>query len=293
MKDYVQKAYCFNQTVRIYAASTTNLVEKARQLHGLWPTTAAALGRTLTISAIMSTMYKSNEHLTIRIDGGGPAGPILVEASNGKVKGYLSNPEVFLQYNNGKLNVGAAVGNNGYLNITKNLNMREPFTSTSELVSGEIAEDFTYYFATSEQIPSSVGLGVIVEPDNSVSAAGGFIIQVMPGCSEETLNELENILKNLKPCSQMILDGYSPEDIIKEIVGSSYQLLESKELEYVCDCSFDRFYAGIKTLGVKELTEIKDEDKKAEVTCHFCKKVYQYTEQDLENMINEIKEESN
>lgn len=293
MKDYLMKAYCYNETVRIYAATTTNLVEEARSVHGLWPTSAAALGRTLTASAIMSCMYKSNEHLTIRIDGGGPCGQIIVEACNGVVKGLISNPEVFIHNNeNGKLNVGAAVGNNGFLNVTKDLNMREPFTSTAQLVSGEIAEDFTYYFAISEQIPSSVGLGVMVEPDNHVSAAGGFILQIMPGCKEETLVKIEETLKIIKPTSQMVNEGYTPEMMIKEITNNDYQILEEKDLSYHCDCSYERFYEGIKTIGKDEIKTIIKEDHKAMVTCHFCQKQYTYDEEALNKMVREIEEQN-
>lgn len=288
MKDYLQKAYCYDQTVRIYAAITTNLCEEARYALGLWPTSAAALGRTLTIGAIMGCTYKNNEHLTIRINGNGPIGQILVETTFGKVKGFVHNPEVFLQYSNGKLNVGAGVGNSGFLNVTKDLKMKEPFTSTSELVSGEIAEDFTYYFAKSEQIPSSVGLGVLIDPSNQIIAAGGFLLQIMPGCKEETITKIEETLAKAKPASQMVNEGYSAEDMIKELTNGDYQLLETVELKYACDCSKERFFQGIKTIGKSEIETILKEDGEANVTCHFCNKKYHFDNNDLIKMIEEL-----
>lgn len=294
MKDYLQKAYCFNKMVRVYAARTTEACEHARKIHGLWPTSAAALGRTLTVGALMGAMYKSNERLSIRVEGDGPASPIIVEVNgNGDVRGFVKNPEVFMQYNNGKLNVGYAVGSNGFIHVTKDLNLKEPFTSSSNLVTGEIAEDFTYYFAISEQVPSSVGLGVKVDTDNSVIAAGGFILQIMPGCPDEVITRLETILGSLKPASQMIEEGYTPEDMIREITLGDYEILETKEINYFCDCSYDRFRRGIKTLGINEIKKIIEEDHGCETQCHFCHKVYDFSENDLKEIITEIEDEKN
>ena len=234
-------------------------------------------------------MYKSDEHLTIKIDGNGPIGEMLVEASNGVVKGSIHNPEVFMQYNDGHLAVGKAVGNEGYITITKDLHMRQPFTSISPLQTGEIGDDFTYYFLTSEQIPSSVGVGVLVNPDNSIKAAGGFIIELMPSCPEEIITKLENKLSNLKPISQMIDEGYTPLDIIKEIADDDYEVLEEKEIKYYCGCSKERFKRGLKLLGKDELLDIIEHDKKAEVLCHFCMKKYVFTEDELKEIVKDIK----
>ena len=289
MKDYVLKAFLFDKNVRIYAASSTNLVEEARKLHGMWPTSSAALGRFLTIAAMMSLRYKSNEHLTIKIDGQGPIGEMLVEASNGVVKGSIHNPEVFMQYNDGHLAVGKAVGNDGYITVTKDLHMSKPFTSFSPLQTGEIGDDFTYYFLTSEQIPSSIGAGVLVNPDNSIKAAGGFIIELLPSCPEEVISKLENILKNLKPISQMIDEGYTPLDIIKEIANDDYEILEEKDIKYHCDCSKERFRRGLKVIGKDELLDIINTDQKAEILCHFCMKKYIFTKEELEEIVDEMK----
>lgn len=285
MKDYTLKAYCFKEHVRIYACNSTELVEEARKLHGMWPTSTAALGRALTVTAMMSLMYKMGEHITYKIDGGGPVGEMIIEASYGVVKGSIQNPEVFMQYNNGPLKghlaVGKAVGTDGYIYVTKDLHMREPFTSISELQTGEIGDDFTYYFAASEQIPSSVGVGVLVDTDNSVIAAGGFILQVMPGCPEEILSQIEERLSTLKPVSQMINEGYTPEMIINEVTGGDYQILEENPIKYLCDCSKERFARGLTTLGKNEINSIIEEDGKCEILCHFCKKKYEFNKDEL------------
>lgn len=285
MKDYLQKAYAFDGTVRIYAAITTDLVREAQEIHQLWPTSCAALGRALTIASIMSCTYKSGEHLTIKICGDGPIGQITIEATDGKVRGFLHNPGVYLSFNNGKLNVGDAVGKNGYIEVIKDLHMRAPFASTSELVSGEIAEDFTYYFAKSEQIPSSVGLGVLIDPDGNVLSAGGFLIQIMPGCTEETLEYLEKKLQNLKSCSSMIQEGYSAEEMIEEITDGDYELLETKELSYTCPCNKERFKKGLVSLGSHEIADILNTDHHASITCNFCKKTYDFSEKDLKEIL--------
>lgn len=287
MKDYLQKAYCMNQTVRIYAAITTDLVKHAQELFNLWPTSCAALGRTLTMAAIMSCTYKSGEYLNIKFNCDGPIGGITVEATDGKVRGFVNNPGIYLSYNNGKLNVKDAVGN-GFIEVVKDLHMRSPFSSSCEIVSGEIAEDFAYYFAKSEQIPSSVGLGVLFDKSGKVTAAGGFLIQVMPGVTEETITKLENKLKSLKPCSTMIEQGYTATDIINEITDGDFELLQTKELSYFCNCSKERFERGLKSLGKDEIQDILNKDKKAEITCNFCNKKYTFNEKDLQNILNQL-----
>lgn len=289
MNDYTIKAYCFGDNARIYACTSTNLVEKARIIHGMWPTSTAALGRFLTISAMMSLMYKAGEHLTLKIDGKGPIGEMIVEASYGVVKGSIHNPEVFLQYNNGHLAVGKAVGTDGLLYVTKDLHMRSPFTSISELQTGEIGDDFTYYFASSEQTPSSVGAGVLVNPDNSCKAAGGFILQILPGCKPEVLDKIEERLKSIKSISELINSGYTPEMLIDEITGGDFKILEKNDISYACDCSKERFARGIQSLGEDEIDDIINTVGQAEVLCHFCKKRYLFNKDELTLLKNEIK----
>ena len=286
--DYLQKAYCMNQSMRIYAAITTDMVKHAKDIFNMWPSSADAFGRLLTISSIMSATYKSGETLNIFVKGDGPIGKMTVEARDCKVRGYVVNPGVFLQNNDGTVNITKAVGF-GEIEVIKDLHMRDTFSSTSEIVSGDIANDFSYYFAKSEQIPSAVGLGVSINPENNeILAAGGFLIQVMPGCKDEYITKLENKLKNLKPTTEMIKDGYTPIDIINEITDGDYELLETKELKYECNCSKERFKKGLKSLGKVELEAILNEDKKAEITCNFCNKKYVFNEEDLKEIIFEL-----
>lgn len=291
MKSYLQKAYCMNQTVRIYAAITTDIVSHVQEIFNMWPTSCAALGRTLTIAAIMSCTYKSGEYLNIKVDGDGPIGKITVEATDGKVRGFVNNPGVYLSYNNGKLNVKDGVGA-GFIEVVKDLHMREPFSSSCEIISGEIAEDFTYYFAKSEQIPSAVGLGVMFDKESKVKASGGFLIQVMPGCKEEDIVKLENKLATIKSASTMVDEGYTPEEMIAEITGGDYQLLETKELSWFCNCSKERFKRGLKSLGATEIKDILTTDKKAEITCNFCNKKYEFNEDELKEILFDLEDDS-
>ena len=289
MKDYAIISYAYDKTVRIYASTTTNLVEEARQIHGTWPTASAAFGRFLTASAMMGLMYKPGERLTLRIKGNGPIGSMLVEANNhGEVRGEIMNPNVYLKYEDGpkagKLNVGAAVGK-GFLFVTKDLNMKEYFTSSSELQSGEIGDDFTYYFVMSEQVPSSVGLGVLVNIDQTILASGGYILQLMPGIKEETIVKLENILKTIKPMSTLINEGKTPEDITSILSDGNFQKLSAHELKYQCSCSKDGFARSLSALEDKDLDDLIA-DGQAEIECHFCHKKYHFDATELK----EIKE---
>jgi len=289
MKDYLIKAYGFSGTVRIYTAVTTNLVAHAQEIHDLWPTSAAALGRLLTNSVIMGAMYDENQELSIRVVGDGPLGEMAATTtSKGEVRGYVSNPHVFLQYNSGKLNVGQAVGK-GFIHVTKDLKIRNMFTSSSKIQTGEIAEDFAYYFTMSEQIPSAVGLGVLVDEDNKILSSGGFILQVMPGCKEETIKSIEKRIKNLMPVSEMVQKGYTPEDIMNEITDNNYQFLQKLDLKYYCTCSKEKFERGLISLGKSQLLEILEQDKKIETVCHFCNSKYKFNEYDLKSLIKEAK----
>lgn len=287
MKDYLIKAYAFDGTVRIYTAVTTNLVAHAQEIHNLWPTSAAALGRLLTVSVIMGAMYAENQELTIRVEGDGPIGSMVTTTNNkGEVRGYVDNPHVFLQYNSGKLNVGQAVGN-GFIHVTKDLKIRDMFTSSSEIQTGEIAEDFAYYFTSSEQIPSAVGLGVLVNEDNTVLSSGGFILQVMPGCKKEDIEKIEKLISELTPVSEMVKKGYSPEDIMNEVSGHNYQHLQTLDLNYTCTCSRNKFEKGLISLGKDQLNEIIIEDKNIETVCHFCNTKYNFTEENLKDLVKE------
>ena len=288
MKDYLVKALAFEDQIRAFAITSTNLVEEGRRRHGCWPTASAALGRTLTVAAMMGSQLKGEETITIRINGNGPIGSVIVDAnSKGVVRGYVSNPEVHFQYNSGKLNVGMAVGTDGQLSVTKDLGLKDYFTGQVPLQTGEIGDDFTYYFAVSEQVPSAVGVGVLVDPDNSVRAAGGFIIQVMTGATEETLTKLETALANIKPVSTMIDEGYTPEAILETIFGKEeVRILDRHEVHFECTCSKEKFENGIVSLGKDEIQAMIDEDNGAEAVCHFCMERYQFTAEELEELKN-------
>jgi len=286
MHDYIVKAYAFDGTVRIYGAKTTDLVEHARKIHDTWPAATAALGRVLTASIIMGAMYKGDQTLSIRINGGGPIGNIIATTSaNGTVRGYVENPHVHISTNDDKLAVGHVVGTDGFIHVTKDLKVRDVFTSSSTIQTGEIAEDFSYYFAMSEQIPSAVGLGVLINDDNSVLASGGYILQVMPGAKEHTLQAIEENIKAMRPISTLINEQYTPEMIIEEITKGKHEFLEKMDLDYACDCHKEKFESGILSLGEAEIQNLIEENIPVETTCRFCGKRYEFSLFELQQMI--------
>lgn len=288
MKDYAIKSYAFNKEVRIYVATSTNLVEEARKIHQTWPTATAAFGRTLTVSAMMGLMYKEEETITVRVKGNGPIGTMLVEANaRGEVRGEIQNPFVYIKYEDGpkkgKLNVGAAVGS-GFLHVTKDLKMKDYFTSSSELQSGEIGDDFTYYFVLSEQVPSSVGVGVLVDVDQHVLAAGGYILQLMPEVSEQTIARVEQIISTIKTMSTLIQEGHTPEDILHILADGTETILERHPISYTCHCSKEGFARSLSALDEQTLHELIHEDGQAEIECHFCHKKYVFSKNELEDI---------
>ncbi|MCK5731664.1 MAG: Hsp33 family molecular chaperone HslO, partial [Tenericutes bacterium] len=247
-----------------------------------------AFGRVLTASLIMGAMYKEDQTLTVRIDGGGPVGEITTSVNaHGQVKGTIANPEVHFSKKD-KLAVDIAVGNNGFIHVTKDLKIRDVFTSSSELQTGEIADDFTYYFAVSEQIPSSVGLGVLVNENNEVFASGGFILQLMPGTSDETINKIEKNIKEMKPISELIKENNKPEDIIQLITKGDHKFVDEMPLTYHCDCSRDRFENAIASLGKNEIDNFIKEQKPVEITCQFCKKQYEFSSEELKKISKKL-----
>lgn len=281
MKDYALIATSYNNEVRMYLSKTTNLVEEARTIHQTLPTASAAFGRFLTVSAMMGLMYKDGESLTLQIKGDGPINTMLVEAnSNGDVRGEIANPNVYIRAKQeGKLDVGAAVGN-GFLHVTKDLNMKQIFTSSTELVSGEIAEDFASFFVKSEQTPSAVSLGVLVDVDGSIRTSGGFIIQVMPGASDETITKLENTINYIGPVSRWFDEGKSLEDLLSALSNNTEKILDKKSLRYHCPCSKDKFAKSLSALDNESMDELIADDG-IEVVCHFCNKKYHFSKEDL------------
>ncbi|MCC0641537.1 MULTISPECIES: Hsp33 family molecular chaperone HslO [unclassified Clostridioides] len=291
MKDYVLRATSGNGQVRAFVATTRNTVEEARRLHETTKVATAALGRTLTATSIMGLMMKNDsDKLTVIIKGGGPIGTIIATAnSKGIVKGYVGNPHVEVEdYPNGKLNVAAAVGTEGVVKVIKDLGLREPYNGTYPLVSGEIAEDFTYYFAVSEQTPSVVALGVLTKEDE-VEFAGGFIVQLMPDAEEETIAKLEENVAKLPSITNMLKEGNLPEDILNRVLdGLEPKVLDTCEVGFECECSKERVKTALVAIGKKSLAQIIEEDKQAEVGCQFCNEKYMYSEEELLEILKEM-----
>lgn len=287
MEDYLIKATTNDGMVRAYAASSTEMVEEARRRQDTWATASAALGRTLTITTMMGAMLKGNDEVTVKVEGGGPIGAIVADANaKGHVRGYVINPHVDFDLNEkGKLDVRRAVGTEGSIQVIKDLGLRDYFTGEVPIISGEISEDFTYYYATSEQIPSAVGAGVLVNPDHTILAAGGFIVQVMPGADDAVVKRLEEQIKFFPAISTLIREGKTPEEILYRLFGEGEITIHEKmPIEFHCKCSKERIANAISGLGNEEIQDMIDEDHGAEATCHFCNEVYQFTEDELEEL---------
>ncbi|SCY96777.1 Hsp33 family molecular chaperone HslO [Alkaliphilus peptidifermentans] len=293
MESKVIRVTASNNMIRGFFANTTHMVNKASKTHQTSPVAAAALGRTLTATSIMGLMLKDEKHkITVKINGGGPIGNILtVGDSSGNVKGYVDYPQVESTYiEPGKLNVGNAVGSKGTITVIKDLGLKEPYNGNYPLVSGEIGEDFAAYFLYSEQQPSAVALGVLVDVDYSIKSAGGFVIQVMPGISDEVISKLESRLGEVKSITNLIKEGMNEEDICNHILGDfDPQILEKHSVDFICDCSEERLEKALISLGEKELIEIIEEDKGAEMVCHFCNEKYFFNEEHLRKLIEDIK----
>ncbi|MFJ8066745.1 Hsp33 family molecular chaperone HslO [Psychrobacillus sp. NPDC096426] len=291
MNDYLVRALAFEGSVRAFAVRTTDTVGEAQRRHGTWPTASAALGRSMTATVMMGAMLKGEDKLTVKVEGNGPIGPMVIDSNaKGEVRGYVTNPQTHFDLNEkGKLDVRRAVGTEGTLTTVKDLGMRDFFTGQVPITSGEIAEDFTYYFAVSEQVPSSVGLGVLVNPDNTILAAGGFIIQLMPGTDDETITIIEEHLNKMEPVSKLIEKGLTPEELLFEILGKeNVQILSTMPVAFECNCSKERFGSAIISLGESEIREMIAEDGGAEAHCHFCMEKYNYSVDELESFIDEI-----
>ena len=286
-RDYMIRATAADGQIRAFAATTRNLVEHARAAHNTSPVATAALGRLLTAGVMMGSMMKGEDDLlTIRIEGDGPIGGLTVTAdSKGRVKGYAFHPEVMLPPNaQGKLDVGGALGV-GVLNVIKDIGLKEPYVGQTILVSGEIAEDLTYYYATSEQTPSSVALGVLMNKNNTVRQAGGFIIQLLPGASDEMIDSLEKKLGEIAPVTTMLDQNMTPEMILTEILGEyGLEILDQMPAEFYCNCEKKRVEKALISIGRKELQEMIDEGKTIEVNCHFCNTNYSFTVEELKEI---------
>ena len=291
MKDYIVRATAANGQVRAFAAITRETVEEARQHHGTSPVATAALGRLLTAGAMMGSMMKNDtDMLTLQVRGDGPIGGITVTAdSKGDVKGYVENPDVMLPQKNGKLDVGGAVGI-GLLQVIKDMGLKEPYSGQTILVSSEIAEDLTYYFANSEQVPSSVGLGVLMEKDNTVKTAGGFIIQMMPFAEDATISQIEENLKHVTSVTELLDKGYTPEQLLEELLGNvGLEITDTMPTRFYCNCSKERVEQAVASVGKKDIREMINDGKPIEVKCHFCNTAYHYSVEELKNILKRSK----
>lgn len=291
MNDYIVRATAADGQVRAFAATTRDVVETARAHHATSPVATAALGRLLTAGAMMGSMMKNDtDMLTLQIRSGGPLGGITVTAdSHANVKGYVLNPDVMLPPKNGKLDVGGAVGV-GLLQVIKDMGLKEPYAGQTVLVSSEIAEDLTYYFANSEQVPSSVGLGVLMEKDNTVRCAGGFIIQLMPFAEEATISKLEENLKNVTSVTALLDQGYTPEQLLDALLGNlGLEITDTMPTRFYCNCSKERVEQAVVSIGKKDIQEMIDDGEDIEVKCHFCNTGYHYTVEDLKRIIKRSK----
>ena len=287
MNDSIIRATAAGAQIRACAAVTTNLVEEARQRHNTSPVATAALGRLMTGAVMMGSMMKNPEDiLTVQIKCSGPIGGLTVTAdSQGGVKGYAYNPDVMLPPKNGKLDVGGALGQ-GVLTVIRDMGMKEPYSGQTILQTGEIAEDLTYYFATSEQIPSSVGLGVLMEGDNTVRCAGGFIVQVMPFVEDKVLDKLEENIGKIRPVTAMLDNGHTPEEMLREVLeGLDVEITDTLPAGFTCNCSKQRIEKAIISIGKKEIQSLIDEGKDIEVKCHFCNTAYSYSVDELKELL--------
>ena len=287
MSDYIVRATAANAQIRAFACTTKNMVEKARQAHNTSPVVTAALGRLMSAGAMMGSMMKGEDDLlTLQIKSGGPVQGLTVTAdSKGNVKGYANVPDVIIPANSkGKLDVAGAVGP-GFLTVIKDMGLKDPYSGQTMLQTCEIAEDLTYYFATSEQIPSSVGLGVLMEKDNTVKCAGGFIIQLMPFTEDEVIDRLEENLKKVTSVTSLLAEGMTPEELLGVVLdGFDLEVTDTLDTQFYCNCSRQRVEKALISIGKKEIQEMIDDGEPIEMKCHFCNTNYVFTVDELKEL---------
>ena len=292
MEDKLIRGIAKDGMIRIIAASTTKLVDEATKIHNCTPTAAAALGRLLTAGTLMGVMSKSKEDkLTLQISGGGPAQSLMVTAySDGTVKGYIGNSNIDIPPNDkGKLDVGSAIGKNGNLTVIRDLGLKEPYVGQVPIYTGEIGDDLAYYFTVSEQTPSAVALGVLVDTDYSIKASGGFIIQMMPGADELVADLLTYRLEEIDSITEMLSKGMNIEEIIKYIFEDmDLKIIDSLTPKFKCDCSRERVEKALISIGKKDLEEIYEDEKTEELKCHFCNKAYLFSHEDIGKLLQNI-----
>jgi len=290
MTDTLTKAVSKDGKFRAYVVNATEMVQEAQKRHDTWRNSSAALGRTMIGSLLVATStLKEDEVLTTRVQGDGPVGTIVVDANaNGDVKGYISNPHVALKAReDGHIDVKAAVGTKGTLSITKDLHLKEPFTGSVPLVSGEIGMDFAYYMAKSEQIPSAIGVSVFVNPNETIGAAGGFLVQTLPGATDKDIAKIEDNLKVIPNLSTLLKEGLSNHDVMEKVMnGIEMKYLQELPVQFQCDCSKERFSKALTTLSKAELQAMIKENHGAEAVCKFCGNKYEFSEKELTEIID-------
>ena len=292
MKDYLVRGMTMDGFVKVVAIRSTEIVRRGAEIQGTTPNATAAFGRCLTAASMMGNMQKvENGSMTLQVRGGGPIGTITVVSDPvGNVRGCMTEPKVpLVEKYPGKLDVGATVGTDGTLTVIRDLQMKEPYIGSTELVSGEIGDDVTAYFVQSEQTPTACALGVLVDRDSSVKVAGGYLVQLLPGAPDEVIDALEDGIKRAGAVTKMLEAGLTPEDILGQVCGSlGVVFMETTEVEYKCYCSRERVTAALISLGRKELQEIVDEGKTFPIECQFCDEVYEFTTDDIKKLLEEI-----
>ena len=287
MKDELVKALGFNNYVKIYACSTTDALNEIGDRLNYLPSSLDALGQVMSMGAMMGGCQKMDETVTLRVNGDGPIGKIVVDAdAHGNIRGYVDNPHCQFQNNDGSLNIKEAIGHQGVINVIKDLKLKDPFVGYSPIITGEIATDFAYYYSVSEQIPTVVSLGVLVDTEGRAVCSGGFMIQLLPNTPEEIIDKIEKRVKILPTISEMLSSNFTPEEIIKNIDDKA-NILEHVDVKFNCNCSKEKFAAGILSLGSQEIKTMIDEDHKANTVCNFCGKQYDFTEEELKALYDE------
>ncbi len=291
MSDLVVRALAYHQSVRVYAVSTKDILNIIGDKMSYYPSALDAMGRILSMGAMMGAMLKKEETVTIKVEGDGPIGKIIVDAdAHGHMRGYASNPHCHFEYIDNRLNVKQTIGSTGFISVIKDLKLKELFIGSTPIINGEMAEDFAYYFNVSEQVPSAVGLGVLVDENSRALASGGFIIQLLPNASEEVIENLEKKLAIIPSVSEMLSSGFTPQDIIYNIC-EDVEILDTTPIGFQCGCSKERFARGILSLGKDEIEQMIEEDKTQETICHFCGEKYYFTKDDLIELLNIVKGE--
>ncbi len=289
MSDVLVKALGFNNQARIYAVTTTDALNLIGDRLNYFPSALDALGRVMSMGAMMGGTLKREETVTLRIDGDGQIGRIIVDANaHGDIRGYAENPHCHFEYNDYRLNAKATIGSKGMITVIKDLKLKEPFIGYTPIINGEIAEDFAYYYSVSEQVSTAISLGVLVDTEGRAVVSGGFMIQLLPNCTEETIDKIEAKVKSLPPISEILSSGFTPKDIIQNIAEDA-NILEETKINFKCNCSYDKFARGILSLGSAEIKSMIDEDGVADTTCHFCGNTYHFSKEALTALYEEAK----